>query len=94
MTTKQGRILTAAIDLAHEHGYWNVTRVQIGNELQIAPALVGYYYPTMDELRDLIVSEGLSAEDPIIAAQAIVTKHPLARAISKKLRVAASRTLL
>ena len=91
---QQGRILATAIELAHDLGYWNVTRVQIGKELLIAPSLVGYYYPTMEELRDLIVAEGISDNDPVIAAQAIITKHPLAPAISKRLRVAASRTLL
>lgn len=75
-TIRVAQILDAAVQLAEEHGYTNVTREAIAEVVCCSPGLVSKHMGNMNVLRRSIVSAAIVRENLAIVAQAIVDKHP------------------
>lgn len=67
-----GAILDAAIQMAEEHGYREVTREQIATQAGVATGSVNLYFGTMHALRKRILRHALAWDNKKILAQAIV----------------------
>jgi AcrR family transcriptional regulator len=87
-------ILAAAVAEAKRHGYMNVTRHMIAERAGCTPALVPYYFGTMNELRRAIMSEAIRTRELRIVAQGIADGHPKAKRVPLELRQAALSSLM
>lgn len=79
----------AAIELAEEHGYRDVTREQIATEAGVATGSVNLYFGTMHKLRKTIVRHAMRTGNQLIIAQAILAKDAMAENLTKEQRVEA-----
>jgi AcrR family transcriptional regulator len=75
-TIRVAQILDAAVTLAEEHGYNNITREAIAEVVGCSPGLVSKHMGTMLTLKRSIVSAAIARENLTIVAQALVDKHP------------------
>ena len=73
---RYSQILQAVLDLAAQHGYKSVTRQMIADECDIRSSHIGYYFGTMDNVRDTIVRTAVASGRYDIAAQALPMEHP------------------
>lgn len=93
-TQRKTELLHAAMIEAKRHGYKNVTRHMIAERACVTPALVPYYFGTMNELRRAIMSEAIRTRELRIVAQGIADGHPKAKRAPEELRREALRLLM
>lgn len=92
--TRKTELLDAAVALATRHGYMNVTRHMIAERAGVTPALVPYYFGTMNELRRAIMSEAIRVRALRIIAQGIADGHPKAKRAPDELKREAVMSLV
>lgn len=85
-TIRKTQILAAAMELADEDGYANITRDGVAARAKCAMGLVNTYYSTMNELRRAVMSEAIRTKNLSIIAAGIVDKHPKALRASDELK--------
>ena len=90
---RKDEILTAAIPLAEEHGFANVTRNMIADSLGVAPTTVQYHFGTMTTLRKEIVRRAVKSGNLSVIAQAVAAKHTAVQKIEPELKQAALAAL-
>lgn len=86
-------VLDAAVQLAAQRGYRNITRRQVADEAQVAVGSVNNAFGTMDGLRDAVMAAAVERELPAIVAQGLADKHPAACGAPETLRRAALESL-
>lgn len=91
---RKTELLQAAVALAAAHGYMNVTRGMIAERAGVTPALVPYYFGTMNELRRAIMSEAVRTRSLRIVAQGLADGHPKANRAPDELKREALAALL
>lgn len=87
------RILDAALALAGERGYKNVTRDDVAAVAGVATGSVNNAYGTMAALRDAIMAEAVSQKLLAIVAQGLADAHPAARSAPPELKQSALASL-
>jgi AcrR family transcriptional regulator len=73
---RRAQIIAAGLALAEDVGYLSVTRDAVASKAGLGAGTVSYYYGSMDELRDAIVSEAVRLEKVEVVARALADKHP------------------
>ena len=91
---RKEEILQAALDLAQEHGYQQVTRAQIAERAGVAVGLVGYYYGTMIQMRRAIMRAAIHRHNLVVLAQGLGLGDPNARKAPAELRAQAAGLLV
>lgn len=86
-------VLDAALRLAGQRGYRNITRQQVADEAQVAVGSVNNAFGTMDGLRDAVMAAAVERSLPEIVAQGLADRHPAALNASAELRGAALASL-
>lgn len=80
-------LLGAAMELANEVGYSNITREALCDRAGVSRALVNSYFPGgIDEVKQAVVDKGIATRDGRIVAEAVLFRHPAVAHIKAKLR--------
>jgi AcrR family transcriptional regulator len=83
---RKERILTAAISLAKEVGYHNLTRDEVAERAGVSFGLVTHYFGTMRGLRLSVMAEAIAQEIPEIVANGLATGDSLAKSAPPQLK--------
>lgn len=86
-------VLDAALLLAAQRGYRNITRRQVADEAGVAVGSVNNAFGTMDGLRDAVMAAAVERELPAIIAQGLAERHPAALGAHPGLRTRALASL-
>jgi AcrR family transcriptional regulator len=86
-------ILQAAIMLAKQEGFRNISRAAIAKRAGSAEATVSYHFGTMDEMRTAIMAAAIEQEIPEIVAQGLAARYVPARKAPEALKRKAVRVL-
>lgn len=92
-STHKATILGAAVSLARETPYHQLSLRDIAHAAECSSALVMYHYETMSALRDAIVEYAREHVVYRILGDAIVQKHPTALMMPASVRDEAIRQL-
>lgn len=84
-------ILNAAIQLAREKGFENLTRDSIAQAADVSHGLVTYYYNTMKQVRRAVMRAAVKQEILEIIAYGLATANPHALKAPSELRERAIR---
>ena len=76
VTIRKSQILDAAMVLAEEFGYTNISRGAIAGAADCSVGLVSLHFGTMPSVKRAIVSAAINRENLVIIAQAMVDRHP------------------
>ena len=82
-------ILDAAVQLAREKGFQNLTRDGIANRAEVSHGLVTHYYNTMKQMRRAVMRAAVKQEILEIIAYGLATANPYALKASPELRARA-----
>ncbi len=91
---RREQILAIAMDKAKQLGYKQVTRCDIAITAGISPALISYYFKTVDLLHINIMMCAVRREIPEVVAQGLADKNPIAITAPRELKVKAAESLL
>lgn len=80
------RVLEAAVELAGEVGFGNITRDAVAARAGVATGSVNNAYGTMDELKAAVMAEAVERQLGAIVAQGLAVGHPAARAAPQQLK--------
>lgn len=83
---RKQQILTAALGLAADVGYQNITREAIAEAIGVSPALVNLYFVVMAELRVAVMIEAVRVGNLTVIAQGIISNSSIATAADPKLK--------
>lgn len=90
---RKQQILAAALDVARSSSLYGVTRKDVAARAGCSAPLVGFYFASIEALRDAVVAEALKTQDLSVIAQCVVMNHPRMRRINKELKARALATL-
>lgn len=79
-------VLEAAIALAQERGFANITRDLVAERANVAAGSVNNAYGNMDALRDAVMAVAVERELVDIVGQGLAAGHPAARAAPEDLK--------
>ncbi|MCA9268781.1 MAG: helix-turn-helix transcriptional regulator [Planctomycetales bacterium] len=79
-------VLEAAIALAQERGFANVTRDLVAERAQVAAGSVNNAYGNMEALRDAVMAVAVERELVDIVGQGLAAGHPAARNAPEELK--------
>ena len=79
-------VLEAAIALAQERGFANVTRDLVAERAQVAAGSVNNAYGNMEALRDAVMAAAVERELVDIVGQGLAAGHPAARNAPEELK--------
>lgn len=71
---RTAELLEAALEVAAESGYLQMTRQAIAERVGVTPALVTHRFSTMAELRRLVMRQAVKREVLAIIAQGLAVK--------------------
>lgn len=91
---RRKEILEAALTLARQIGYTNVTRHMVAEQCQCSTGAINAHYGTMKKLRHRIMRAAIERSDLKIIAQGLAAGDRLAQSASEKLKEAAIQELL
>lgn len=91
---RRRQILEAAVTLAEETHYTQVTRQGVATEARIAPTLISYHFSTMPQLRRAIMRYAVHNEHLVVIAQGLVARDPQALKAASELQARALGSLL
>lgn len=96
MTPKDRRetIMRAAIDLAREYGYENISQSDIALRAGCAKGLVIHYFATMPQLRRALMRAAITQEVVEIVAQGLAAGDNYARKAPEELKRRAVESLM
>lgn len=86
-------IIEAAVIVAKDKGYRNMTRAQIAAQAGISAPLVTHYMGGMDTVRDSVMLYAVQTFIPEIVAQGLMDGNGLAQSASDHLKEKAKETL-
>lgn len=86
---RKREILDAAVELAQDQGYQNLTHSRIAGAVKVSPSLIRKYYVDKSQLRDAVMSEAVRLEIAEIVLQGLAAKDPIAHDAPAWLKVAA-----
>jgi len=93
MTTKE-RILKAAVDLAVQSSYRDLSRSLVARKANCSEALIAHHYGSMTGLRDALMSHAVTVDGlSVLVAQGVACNDPLALNASAHARKAATEFL-
>lgn len=84
----------AILAAAKRVGWSSLTREAVADAAGVSPGLVSYYFGSMDELRDEMMSAAVADSDVAVIAAGIAAGHPAAQAAPLDLRRAAALSLV
>ena len=87
-------VLAAALPLAEEHGYNNVTRNQIAQAAGVSGSSIHYYFGTIGQLRRDLMRHAVKEESLAVIAQGLTAGDPQAQKAPEELRRRALDSLL
>ena len=90
---KRMAVLEAAIALAEDFGYQNITRKQIADVTCTSPATVSNMFGSMDQLKQEVVKCAIAESNLVIFGQALSAKNRLALQASDGLKKAAAEAM-
>lgn len=76
---RREQILKAAVDLARDKGYHNLTRDGVAVVAGVSFGLVTRYFGTIDTLKQKVMSAAITLEVPEIIAHGLASGDPIAR---------------
>lgn len=91
---KRELILDAALELAKEVGYTQVTHAMIAKKVGAPHSSVGYILGSRAHTRDVIVAWALEHRELLVIAQALSFGHPLALQARPEVKTDAAKALL
>jgi len=83
---RKEHILKAAITLAREVGYKNITRDTVAESAGISSSLIAAYFPTMDDLKNAVMTAAIDRNVFEIIAQGLVIGDKQANNLSKQMK--------
>lgn len=92
-STHKDAILNAAVGLAKERPYYQLTQSDVCKAAACSKGLVTYHFESMGELYNAIVEYARRNEILRILGDAIAQRHPIVQQIPQSIRVAAIREL-
>jgi len=87
------KIIDAAVKVAEEKGYRQITQADVADRAGVSPPSVPYYFRKLDNLKKEVVLRAIKTENLIIIAQALVCKDKLIADISQELKERALASL-
>lgn len=72
-------VLQAAVELANERGFANITRDLVAERAGVAAGSVNNAYGNMDGLRDAVMAHAVDERLVAIVGQGLAAGHPAAR---------------
>lgn len=94
VTVSKESILAAALELAREHGYTNVTRDAVAARVGCTPSLIPHHFGTMVKFRRAIMGEALRTRCPVVVAQGLTAKDTRALSADEELKRRAVESLM
>ena len=91
---RRAHILEAAVALASDSHYTQITRQAIADAADIAPTLISHHFGTMPQLRRALMRYAVHGEHLQVIAQGLAARDPHALRASPGLRTAALGSLL
>lgn len=79
-------VLEAAIALAQERGFANITRDLVAERAQVAAGSVNNAYGNMEALRDAVMAVAVARKLVDIVGQGLAAGHPAARNAPEELK--------
>lgn len=70
-TIRKNILLCTAIKLSIKVGYRNLTREALAKKAKVSPALINYYFDTIEKLKQEVLKEAIKLEIVEILAQAL-----------------------
>jgi AcrR family transcriptional regulator len=90
---KRNKILEAALQLAIEQGYLNITRDKIAAHARVATGSVNYYFETVTNLRNEVMAEAIKREIYSIIAEGLSAGNLVSLSAPEELKNKAVRYL-
>lgn len=90
---RKQEILTAAVAIAADKGYANVTRDDIAARIGVTGTAVQYHFSTMGQLRVAMMRHAVKTENLAVIAQGLAAKDVHAAKASAPLKKAAIKHL-
>ena len=87
---RKEQIIQAALEVATEVGYSNLTRKILADRIEVSPATIQRYYPTIPQLKRAVMRAAIKHERLPVIAQGLVVKDPHAMKASGVLKAQAS----
>ena len=87
-------ILETAIQLAVVGNFSTITREDVAKAAGCARTLITYYFPTMCELRNEVLKEGIDRKISTLINQGIVHRHKFINGVPKDILNNAVKTLM
>lgn len=75
-------ILNAAVELAKEIGYQNITKKLLSKRIFRSTTVINYHFLTIKNLRNAVVQEAIDNNIEVILVQAIINRHPLIQQVN------------
>ena len=86
---RKAALMAAALKLAAQHGYRNVTRVQLASYCDVSEALVSFHFGTMAQFRRALMRHAIHEGNCAVVLQGIADGNNQARKAPDGLREAA-----
>jgi hypothetical protein len=94
-TAKKNAIIEAAIMLAQQFNYKDISRAEIAALARVkAESLVSFHFGDMDEVRNMIMQQAVDRRILSIVAQGLLDKHPVAMDAPRELKRSALDVLM
>ena len=91
---RKEQVLAAALTLAEEVGYQQVSREKIASRLGISGPAIQYHFKTMGQLLTDVARAAIKQENLQVIAQLIGAKHPRVEKLDPALRRAAMESAI
>lgn len=93
-TAKKNAIIEAAIMLAQQYNYREISRADIANVARVAESLVSFHFGDMDEVRNMIIRQAVDRRILSIVAQGLLDRHSIAMGAPAELKRSALDVLM
>ena len=88
-TVRRKEILDAAVEVARDVGYLDLTHPKVAGRVEVSPSLVRKYFESKSKIRDAVMLEAVRLEILDIVLQGIAAKDPIVHEAPAALRAAA-----
>ncbi len=86
-------ILQGAIRAAKLYGWKNISREEVATEAHVSVSTVSHYFKAIGDLHTEVMREAIRSKIPLIIAQGLVVRDPLANTASEALKKQAVKIL-
>lgn len=91
---RYGEMLDAALKLAEQYNYRELSRDRVAEAVGCSPALVSLYFGRMDTLRDDVMRAAVERGVPAVIAQGLAARDPIAQGAESGAKIRALEGLL